>query len=159
MYHQLQVNAAFLGKRRCYARAMTSQWWRNVNKARPCQAPTWRKTFKWTYFMTVWKCEWIYTIIHACSQSYLKYMYAFSINKAKYDNPIGESPWQSLHYLICTITRGLCSYNVRLFDDDVMAIGVSYWWEGNFQTMHSFIVVECQALHKLLQYRTIPEWG
>ena len=37
----------------------------------------------------------------ACPGSYLKY--AFSINKAKYYNQIGESSWQSLHYLIFII--------------------------------------------------------
>ena len=44
---------------RRYARAMTSQWYTNVNKVRQCQAPTWRKPFKWTHFTAVWKYEWI----------------------------------------------------------------------------------------------------
>ena len=35
-------------------------------------------------------------------------------------------------YLICIITRGLCSYNARLFNDDVTAIGVSYWRRREF---------------------------
>ena len=31
------------------------------------------------------------------------------------------------------ITRGLCSYNARLFNDDVTAIHVSYWWRREFR--------------------------
>ena len=42
---------------RRYAQVKTSQWSMNVNKAQPRQAPTRRKTFKWTCFMMVWKCE------------------------------------------------------------------------------------------------------
>ena len=44
----------------------------------------------------------------------------------------GESPWRSWRYLICIITRGLCSYNARLFIDDVTAIAVSYWRRREF---------------------------
>ena len=40
-------------KVRRYARAMTSQWQTNVNKARSCQASTRRKTFKSKHFMAV----------------------------------------------------------------------------------------------------------
>ena len=72
----------------------------------------------------------------ACPGSYLKY--AFSFNKAKYDNRIGESPWQSLHYLICIITHGLFFWNARLFDDDVTKIGVSYWWRREFSNYAQF---------------------
>ena len=42
---------------------MTSQWYMNVNKARPRHAPTWRKAFKWTHFTTISKREWISTVI------------------------------------------------------------------------------------------------
>ena len=63
-------------------------------------------------------------------ESYLRY--AFSIYKAKYDNPIGESPWRSWHSLACIITRWLCFYNARLFNDDTTAIGVSYWRRREF---------------------------
>ena len=65
-----------------------------------------------------------------CPGSYLKY--AFPICKAKYDNRIGESLWRSWRYLICIVAHGLCSYNARLFNDDVTAIGVSYWWRREF---------------------------
>ena len=107
-YHQLQVNAAFLG--------------RKVTMVNECEQSTTtlsthvKKKFQMTTFhdgLKVWMDSYHH---HACPGSYLKYR--FSINKAKYDNPIGESMWQSLHYLICTITHGLCSYNVQLFNDD-----------------------------------------
>ena len=67
---------------------------------------------------------------YVCPGSYLEY--AFSIYKAKYDNRIGESPSRSWCYLICIINRGLCSYNARLFNEDVTAIGVSYWRRREF---------------------------
>ena len=35
-------------------------------------------------------------------------------------------------YLICIITRGFCSHNARLFNDDVTEIGVSYWQRREF---------------------------
>ena len=54
--------------------------------------------------------------------------------KRNYDNPIGESPWRSWRYQVCIITRGLCSCNVRLFNDDITAVGVSYWRRREFQT-------------------------
>ena len=109
---------------------MTSQWHTNVNKARPRHAPTWRKTFKWTRFTTISKREWISTVT--------VYVYGviwsihFHSTKWNYDNRIGESPWRSWYYLTCIITRGLCSYNARLFNDDVTAIGVSYWRRREF---------------------------
>ena len=56
----------------------------------------------------------------------------FSIYKAKYKNRFGEWPLRSWRYLICIISRGLCSYNARLFNDDIMAIGVSYRRTGEF---------------------------
>ena len=59
-----------------------------------------------------------------CLGSYLKYV--FSIYKAKYNNRIGESLRWSWRNLICIITRGLCSYNAQLFNEDVTAIEVSY---------------------------------
>ena len=65
-----------------------------------------------------------------CPGTYLKY--AFSIYKAKYDDQIGESLWQSWHYLICIITHGLCSYNAQLLNDDVTSIRISYWWRREF---------------------------
>ena len=95
-----------------------------------------KKNFQMNKFHDALKA-WIDLYRHrACPGSYLKY--AFSINKAKYDNRIWASPWQSLHYLICIITRGLCSYNVRLFDDDITAIGVSYWWRWEFSNFSQF---------------------
>ena len=109
---------------------MTSQWYMNVNKAWPRHAPTWRKAFKWTHFTTISKREWISTVI--------VYVYEVIWNihfrsiKWNYDNRIGESPWRSWCYLICIITRGLCSYNARLFNDDVTAIGASYWRRREF---------------------------
>ena len=65
-----------------------------------------------------------------CPGHYLKC--AFSIYKARYDHRIGESPWWSWRYLIRIITRGLCSYNAQLFNDDVTAIRVFYWWRRGF---------------------------
>ena len=109
---------------------MTSQWYMNVNKARPRHAPTWRKAFKWTHFTTISKREWISTVIVYVYE--VIWSIHFHSIKWNYDNRIGESPWRSWCYLICIITRGLCSYNARLFNDDVTAIGASYWRRREF---------------------------
>ena len=109
---------------------MTSQWYTNVNKARTCHAPTWRKTFKWTHFTTISKREWISTVIVYVYE--VIWSIHFHSIKWNYDNRIGESPWRSWCYLICIITHGLCSYNARLFNDDITAIGVSYWRRREF---------------------------
>ena len=109
---------------------MTSQWYMNVNKARPRHAPTWRKAFKWTHFTTISKREWISTVIVYVDE--VIWSIHFHSIKWNYDNRIGESPWRSWCYLICIITRGLCSYNARLFNDDVTAIGASYWRRREF---------------------------
>ena len=63
-----------------------------------------------------WSREWIYTVI-VCPGSYLKY--AFLIYKAKLWQSNRGFPLAIVTYLICIITRGLCSYNARLFNDDV----------------------------------------
>ena len=110
---------------------MTSQWYTNVNKARPRHAPTWRKTFKWTHFTTISKRELISTVIVYVYEDI--WSIHFHSIKWNYDNRIGESPWRSWCYLIYIITRGLWSYNARLFNDDVTAIGVSYWRRREFQ--------------------------
>ena len=65
-----------------------------------------------------------------CPWSYLKY--TFSFYKVKLWQSNRGIPWRSWCYLICIITRGLCSYNARLFNDDVTAIGVSYWRRREF---------------------------
>ena len=65
-----------------------------------------------------------------CPGSYLKY--AFLIYKAKLWQLNRGFPVAILTYLICIMTRGLCSYNARLFNDDVTAIGVSYWRRREF---------------------------
>ena len=109
---------------------MTSQWDMNVNKARPRHAPTWRKAFKWTHFTTISKREWISTVIVYVYE--VIWSIHFHSIKWNYDNRIGESPWRSWCYLICIITRGLCSYNARLFNHDVTAIGASYWRRREF---------------------------
>ena len=109
---------------------MTSQWYMNVNKARPRHAPTWRKAFKWTHFTTISKREWISTVIVYVYE--VIWSIHFHSIKWNYDNRIGESPWRSWCYLICIITHGLCSYNARLFNDDVTAIGASYWRRREF---------------------------
>ena len=109
---------------------MTSQWYMNVNKARPRHAPTWRKAFKWTHFTTISKREWISTVIVYVYE--VIWSIHFHSIKWNYDNRIGESPWRSWCYLICIITRGLCSYNARLFNHDVTAIGASYWRRREF---------------------------
>ena len=109
---------------------MTSQWYMNVNKARPRHAPTWRKTFKWTHFTTILKREWISTVIVYVYE--VIWSIHFHSIKWNYDNRIGESLWRSWCYLICIITRGLCSYNARLFNDNVTVIGVSYWRRREF---------------------------
>ena len=107
-----------------------SQWYTNVNKTRPRHAPTCRKTFKWTHFMTISKREWISTVIvYVYEVIWSIYFHSIKLN---YDNRIGESPWRSWCYLICIITRGLCFYNARLCNDDVTAIGVSYWRRREF---------------------------
>ena len=99
---------------------------------------------------------WIDLYCHrACPGSYLKY--AFSINKAKYDNLIWASPWQSLHYLICIITPGLCSYNVRLSNYDITSIGVSYWWRREFSNFSQFHHGRISSPAQVI-IRTTPEW-
>ena len=60
-----------------------------------------------------------------CPGSYLKY--AFSIYVTKLWQLNRGIPSRSWRYLICIITRGLCSYNARLLNDDSTAIEVSYW--------------------------------
>ena len=65
-----------------------------------------------------------------CPGSYLKY--AFLIYKAKLWQSNRGFPVATVTYLFCIITRGLCSYNARLFNDDVTAIGVSYWRRREF---------------------------
>ena len=67
---------------------------------------------------------------YVCPGSYLKF--AFSFHKAKYDNRIWESPWRLWRYPICAFTRSLCFYDSRLFNDDVSAIGVTYWQRWGF---------------------------
>ena len=62
-----------------------------------------------------------------CPWSYLKYVISIEIWQLS-----RECPWRSWRYLIWIITRGLCSYNARLFDDYVTAIGVSYWRKMEF---------------------------
>ena len=80
-----------------------------------------------------------------CPGSYLNY--AFSIYVAKLRQLNRGIPSRSLRYLICIITRGLCSYNARLLNDDVTAIEVSYWRKGNSQTTHGSILVELKLNH------------
>ena len=65
-----------------------------------------------------------------CPGSYLKY--AVLIYKAKLWQSNRGFPVAIVTYLICIITRWLCSYNARLFNDDVTAIGVSYWQRREF---------------------------
>ena len=64
-----------------------------------------------------------------CPGSYLNY--AFSIYVAKLRQLNRGIPSRSWRYLICIITRGLCSYNARLLNDDVSAIKV-YWRRREF---------------------------
>ena len=65
-----------------------------------------------------------------CPGSYLKY--AFSIYVAILWQLNRGIPSLSWRYVICIITRGLCSYNARLSNDGVMAIEVSYWRRREF---------------------------
>ena len=44
-----------------------------------------------------------------------------------------ESPWRSGRYVFAYY-RGLCSYSARLFNDDVTAIGLSYWRRKKFSS-------------------------
>ena len=88
----------------------------------PRQAPTWRKYFQMNTFHYSLK-EWMDLYRHCVYQgSYVKH--EISIFKVNSDNQNGESPWRPWRFLICILTRGLCSYNARLFNDDVTAIGV-----------------------------------
>ena len=97
-----------------------------------CSSTHVKKTFQMNIFHDGLKV-WMDLYRHVCPENYLKYaMYAFSIYKVKYDNRIGESLWQSWRYIICIIIRGLCSYNARLFYDDVTAIWVFYWRRREF---------------------------
>ena len=65
-----------------------------------------------------------------CLWSYLKYTFSFYKVKLWQSNrgiPVAIVMLSNLH-----ITRGLCSYNARLFNDDVTAIGASYWRRREF---------------------------
>ena len=107
-----------------------------------------KKNFQMNTFHNGLK-SWIDLYRHsACPGSYLKY--AFSINKEKYDNRIRESPWQSLYYLICIITVGCAPTMYGFLMMKSQQSGSPIGGEGNSQTSHSSIVVQCQALHKLL---------
>ena len=104
---------------------------------------------------------WIDLYCHpACPGSYLKY--AFSINKANMTIESGNPPWQSLHYLICIIICGLRSYNVWLSNDDITAIGVSYWWRKEFSNYAQFhrgrMSSPAQVIVILDNTRTGLEW-
>ena len=68
---------------------------------------------------------------HACPGSYLKY--AFTINKAKYDNQIRESLWQSLHYWICITTLKYMAFRWWCHGNRV-----SYWWRREFSNYAQF---------------------
>ena len=135
---------------------MTSQWYTNVRQtSRPRHAPTWRKTLKWTHFTTISKREWISTVIVYVYE--VIWSIHFHSIKWNYDNRIGESPWRSWCYLICIITRGLCSYNARLFNDDVTAIGVSYWRRRefpNYARLHRGIITIFPSLWNVTDFLT-----
>ena len=99
--------------------------------------------------------SWIDLYYHrACmSRCYLKY--AFSINREIWQSNQGI-PWQSLHYLICIITHGLCSYNVWISNDDITAIGVSFWWRREFSNFSQFHRGRMSSPAQVI--RTTPEW-
>ena len=112
-----------------YACVMKSQWNTNVNKARPRQAPTWRKN---SSEHISWWFESVNGFMPSlCMSRKLSEACIFNLQSEIWQSN-RESPWQSWRYLICIITCGLCSYNAHLFNDDVMAIGVSYWWTREF---------------------------
>ena len=97
----------------------TTTWRTHVKKN--FQVNTFHDDFKaWMDFYSHCVCQW----------SYLEY--EFSIYKVKLRQSNRESPWRSWCYLICMITRGLCSSNAWLFNDDVTAIGFSYWRRREF---------------------------
>ena len=77
-----------------------------------------------------------------CPGSYLKY--AFLIYNAKLWQSNRGFPVAIGTYLICIITRGLCFYNARHFNDDVTVMGAPIGGEGDSQTTHGSIVVECR---------------
>ena len=135
---------------------MTSQWYTNVNKARPRHTPTWRKTFKWTHFTTISKHEWISTIIVYVHE--VIWSMHFQSIKWIYDKLFREFPWRSWCYLICIITHGLCSFNARLFNDEETAIRVSYWrWREfpNYTGLHRGRMSSkliCCLIHWLVTY-------
>ena len=91
--------------------------------SRPCGNP------EWTHFTTIWKREWIYTAI-VYVQDVIWNMH-FSIQSEIWQSNRG-SQWRSWRYVRCIITHGLCSYNARLFNDEVTAIVVSYWRRREF---------------------------
>ena len=95
-------------------------------------------------------CVYIYTYPESCLK------YAFSVYKAKYGDRIGETPWWSWCYLIFIITRGLFYCNARLFNDNVTAIGVSYWRRREFPNYARSIVVEYDFYLFPFPYVTVP---
>ena len=104
-----------------------------------------KKTFKWTHFTAGWKREWIYTII-VYVQEVIWSMHFKSI-KRNNDNRIGESHRDPWRYLICIISRGLCSYNARFWMMTSRQSRSPIGGEGNCQATHGSIVVEYLFLH------------
>ena len=89
-----------------------------------------KKNFQVNTFHDDFKREWISIVtVYVYEVIWSKHFHSIKWN---YDNRIGVSLWRSWCYLICIITRGLCSYNARLFNDDVTAIRVSYWLRREF---------------------------
>ena len=108
-----------------------------VNKVRPRQAPTRRKL---SSKHISWRFESVNGFIPSLCMSKKLSEICILISKARYDDRSGESPWRSWRYLICIITRDLCSNNACLFNDKVMAICVSYWRGSEFPN--------CARLHR-----------
>ena len=129
-YHQLQINATFLGE---YV-AMHAR--DDVTMVDKCKQSTTtsttheNKNFLVNTFHGGLKA-WMDLYRHnVCPGSYLNY--AFSIFVAKLRQFNRGIPSRSWRYLICIITRELCSYNAWLLNDDVTAIEVSYWRRREF---------------------------
>ena len=110
---------------------MTSEWRTNVNKARPRQTTTWRKTFKWTHFTTVWKREWIDTVIVYIHEV----VWSIHSQSRKRNMTIKRGiPVATVMLYNLNNFPGLCSYNARLFNNDVTVSGVSYWRRREFSS-------------------------
>ena len=81
-------------------------------------------------------------IVSVCMSRKLSEVWLFNLW-----SEIGQLNWRNPHgdrdaiHVFSTFTRGLCSYNVRFFNDNITAVELSYWRKRESQTTHGPVVV------------------